>query len=569
MSFPERANAGTLDPVRLEIMFNALRSAADESFIALMKSAYSTNIKERRDHSTAVMDPSGRLIVQADASLPIHLASMGGLMEALLGKFGGDIHEGDMFIANDPHVAGGTHLPDINMAMPVFHDGELVAFICNIAHHADIGGSVPGSMAGGMTEIYQEGLRVPVVRLFRQGELQQDLLDIVLLNVRVPVERRGDYYAQIAACRLGATRLSEIFSHYGVAAVREGFEQVIERTSKRMRAAIADLPDGIYRFEDVMDDDGVETSDIAIKLEITISGDDIHFDFRGTAPQVAGNINVTLNATQAAVCYTLIALLDPDAPNNQGVLDLPRITVEKGTLLDAVFPAPVAARANTCQRIIDVILGALADARPEAAVAAANGANTTAVFSGVDPRTGDSYVYLETIGGGFGGRSAKDGKDGVQVHITNTSNLPVESIEQEYPLMVRSYGFIEDSGGAGRFRGGLGLERIVEPVGHTCTFNGAGERFTHGPWGLFGGCSGKPGEFRHIDGGGTQSRLPNKPNGVKLRPSEAIMIRSPGAGGYGDPGEREAADLEGDAVSGKFSDEFLAGHYPHHGRDEK
>jgi N-methylhydantoinase B len=562
MTSPDKMSAAGLDPVRLEIMFNALRSAADESFVALMKSAYSTNIKERRDHSTAIMDPSGRLIVQADASLPIHLASMGGLMAALLAKFGGDIHEGDMFIANDPHTAGGTHLPDINMALPVFHDGELVAFMCNIAHHADIGGSVPGSMAGGMTEIYQEGLRVPVVRLFRRGELQEDLLDLVLLNVRVPVERRGDYYAQIAACRLGATRLLEITSNYGVPLLREGFDQIIERTSRRMRAAIAGLPDGIYRFEDVMDDDGVETSDIAIKIEIIIAGEDIHFDFSGTAPQVAGNINVTLNATQAAVCYTLIALLDPDIPNNQGVLDVPKITVEKGTLLDAVFPAPVAARANTCQRIIDVILGALATTRPESAVAAANGANTTAVFSGVDPRTGESYVYLETIGGGFGGRSAKDGKDGVQVHITNTSNLPVESIEQEYPLMVRSYGFVEDSGGAGRHRGGLGLERVVEPVGHTCTFNGAGERFTHGPWGLFGGLQGRAGEFQHIDGDGNQFRLPNKPNGVKLRPSEAIMIRSPGAGGYGDPEERTAGDLEGDAVSGKFSDGFLGEHYP-------
>lgn len=568
MTSTKKMKSALLDPVQLEIMFNALRSAADESFIALMKSAYSTNIKERRDHSTAIMDATGRLIVQADASLPIHLASMGGLITALLEKFGGDIHEGDMFIANDPHVAGGTHLPDINMAMPVFHDGELVAFMCNIAHHADMGGSVPGSMAGGMTEIYQEGLRVPVVRLFRRGKLQEDLLDLVLLNVRVPVERRGDYFAQIAACRLGLTRLTEIIVQYGVPALCETFDQIIERTTQRMRDAIAGLPDGIYQFEDVMDDDGVETKDIQIKLKITISGEDIHFDFGGSAPQVAGNINLTLNATQAAVCYTLIALLDPDVPNNQGVLDLPKITAEKGSLLNAVFPAPVAARANTCQRIVDVIIGALAPARPEAAVAAANGANTTAVFSGVDPRTGDSYVYLETIGGGFGGRATKDGKDGVQVHITNTSNLPVESIEQEYPLMVRSYGFVENSGGAGRYRGGLGLERVVEPVGHTCIFNGAGERFTHGPWGLFDGKAGKPGEFHHIDGDGKQSRLPNKPNGVKLDPDEAILIRSPGAGGYGDPDERDGGGIKTDQRSGKFSDEFLREHYPQYRRSK-
>ena len=563
MNVVTRPAAGeALDPITLEIMFNALRSVADETFAALMKSAYSTNIKERRDHSTAIMDAEGRLIVQADASLPIHLASMGGLMGALLEKYGDDIAAGDIFLANDPHVAGGTHLPDINMAMPIFHDGALVAFMCNIAHHADVGGAVPGSMAGGMTEIYQEGLRIPVIRLFKQGELQSDLMDLILLNVRVPKERRGDYYAQIAACRLGHSRLTEIAGQYGAPALLDAFNQIVARTEQRMRDAIETLPDGVFEFEDVMDDDGLGTSDIPIKLQITIDGSQAHFDFTGTARQVDGNINVTRNAAQASIAYALKALLDPEVPNNQGVLDIFEMTIEKGTLLDAAFPAPVAARANTCQRIIDVILGALAPARPEAAVAAANGANTTAVFSGADPRTGEAYVYLETIGGGFGGRATKDGKDGVQVHITNTSNLPVEAIEMEYPLLVRSYGFVENSGGAGRHRGGLGLERVVQPVGHDCTFNGAGERFTHEPWGLFGGKGGKPGEFLHVAGDGAESRLPNKPIGVTISSAESVVIRSPGAGGYGDPAERGADALKVDAESGKFDAAFMAAHYP-------
>jgi len=550
-----------LDPITLEILFNALRSVADETFVALMKSAYSTNIKERRDHSTAIMDASGRLIVQADASLPIHLASMGGLMRSLLNKFGSDVQPGDIFIANDPHVAGGTHLPDINMAMPVFHNGALVAFMCNIAHHADVGGAVPGSMAGGMTEIYQEGLRIPVVRLFHKGDLQTDLMDLILLNVRVPAERRGDYFAQIAACRLGTSRMAEIAGHYGAAALADGFDQIVDRTAQRMRRAVADLKDGVYRFEDVMDDDGMGTENIPIKVEITIDGEEAHFDFTGTAQQVAGNINVTRNATQASVCYALKALLDPDVPNNQGVLDLPKLTIEKGTLLDAAFPAPVAARANTCQRIIDVILGALATAAPEAAVAAANGANTTAVFSGTDPRTGEAYVYLETLGGGFGGRATKDGKDGVQVHITNTSNLPVEAIEMEYPLMVRSYGFIENSGGAGKHRGGLGLQRVVEPVDHACTFNGAGERFAQQPWGLFGGEAGGTGEFRHITRNGSDTRLPNKPIGVTIHRGDSVVIRYPGAGGYGDPKARDGAAINDDIASGKFDEPFVQRHY--------
>jgi N-methylhydantoinase B len=552
----------TLDPITLEIMFNALRSVADETFITLMKSAYSTNIKERRDHSTAIMDASGRLIVQADASLPVHLASMGGLMEALLKKFENNIEPGDIFIANDPHVAGGTHLPDINMAMPIFEDGILIAFMCNIAHHADVGGSVPGSMAGGMTEIYQEGLRIPVVRLFHKHVLQMDLLDLILLNVRVPDERRGDYFAQIASCKLGVLRITEIIKKYGGPQIISCFNEIIIRTASRMKEAINDLPNGVYDFEDIMDDDGMGTFEIPVKVKITVKGSRIHFDFTGTSNQVTGNINVTRNATQASVCYALKALLDPDVPNNQGVLDLPKITINKGSLLDARFPAPVAARANTCQRIIDVILGALSEAKPEAAVAAANGANTTAVFSGVDPRTGKSYVYLETLGGGFGGRALKDGKDGVQVHITNTSNLPVESIEMEYPLRVKSYRLIKDSGGAGRYRGGLGLERVIEPINHECVFNGAGERFTQRPWGIFGGDEGMPGGFLKLNNCGHQKRLPNKPIGINIGKNESIIIRTPGAGGYGPANERSKENLTEDAISEKFSQEFLNQNYP-------
>ncbi|MAV88673.1 MAG: methylhydantoinase [Rhodospirillaceae bacterium] len=556
-----KANS-SLDPITLEIIFNALRSVADETFITLMKSAYSTNIKERRDHSTAIMDKYGRLIVQADASLPVHLASMGGLMVSLLKKYKGNIFPGDIFIGNDPHVAGGTHLPDINMAMPLFFEGQLIAFMCNIAHHADVGGSVPGSMAGGMTEIFQEGIRLPVTRLFEAGELQADIMELILLNVRIPEERRGDYYAQIASCRLGTTRLSELIENYGITQLNNSFDEIIHRTKKRMKEAIIEIPDGIYEFSDIMDDDGMGTLEIPICVSIMVKNDYILFDFTGTADQVTGNINVTLNATQASVCYALKALLDPDVPNNQGVLDLPEIIVKKGSLLDAQFPAPVAARANTCQRIIDVILGALAKAKPEAAVAAANGANTTAVFSGVNPSTGVSYVYLETLGGGFGGRATKDGKDGVQVHITNTSNLPVEAIEMEYPLMVHSYKLIEDSGGAGRNRGGLGLERIIEPIKHDCTFNGAGERFENQPWGIFGGEDGKSGEFIKVDKSGKASRLNNKPIAIEVKENESIVIRTPGAGGYGPAKEREIKDISADAVNKKFSYNFLEKKYP-------
>ena len=554
-----------LDPISLEILINALRSVTDETYIALMRSAYSTNIKERHDHSTGLIDPKGRLVVQADESLPIHLSAMVGLMEILIDKFDvDDMREGDIFIANDPHTAGGTHLPDINMAMPVFVDGKLLGFMCNLAHHADVGGMAPGSMAGGMSEIFQEGLRIPLVRLFRAGELQTDIFDLLLLNVRVPEERRGDYFAQVASCRLGERRLKEICERYSVDFLHTAFDEIIERTESRMRAAVATIPDGVYKFEDVMDDDGLGTLDIPIRLRIEVAGGKIKFDFTGTSPQVKGNVNTTLYSAKAAVAYTLKAMLDPDVPNNQGVLDVCDVVADKGSLVDCVFPAPLAARAHTCQRIVDVTVGALATALPDAAVGAANGANTTAVFAGNHPETGKGYVYLETLGGGFGGRNDRDGKDGVQVHITNTSNLPVEAIEMEYPLRVLSYGLIADSGGAGRYRGGMGLRRVIRPVGHDCLFNGAGERFRHRPWGVFGGAHGASGRFVHVDGDGGATALEVKPSGVTVTPEETVVVETPGAGGYGRPGERSAEAITEDAESGKFSADYLARHY---GRD--
>jgi N-methylhydantoinase B len=554
----------SIDPITLEIVSNGLKSIADETYIALMKSAYSTNIKERHDHSTAIIDPSGRLIVQAENSLAIHLGSMMGLMDTLLAKMPlGDVREGDIFISNDPYEAGGSHLPDVNMAMPVFSGGKLVCFMCNIAHHADIGGITPGSMAGG-TEIYQEGTRIPVIRLFRGGELQSDILDLLLLNARVPEERRGDYFAQVAACRLGVRRVADMIEARGVSMLQAAFDEIIRRTRDRLLEALSRIPPGEYAFEDVMDDDGVGTTDIPIKLKVMVpphgSNRKVLFDFTGTGPQVKGNINSTVTVTLAAVLYSLKALLDPEVPNNQGLIEIVDINAPLGTLINSKFPAAVAARANTAQRIVDVVIGALAPAIPEAAVGAANGANTTAVFFGHDPRHNRHYVYLETLGGGFGGRFTKDGKDGVQVHITNTSNLPVESIEMEYPLLVESYSFVPDSGGAGRHRGGLGLRRVVRPVGHTMTFSGQGERFVHKPWGIFGGGSGGTGKFVKLSSG-KEVPLPTKPANLEVKESEAIVVETPGAGGYGNPAERDRTAVEHDFISGKFSRDFIRKNY--------
>jgi N-methylhydantoinase B len=549
-----------VDPITLEIVWNGLLSVTDECFITLMRSAYSTNIKERHDHSIAIADAKGRLIAQSQQSLPIHISSMTGLIAALLAKYGDTIQEGDLFLANDPHVAGGTHLPDLNLAMPVFIEGRLVGLVANIAHHADVGGAAAGSMSGGLNEIWKEGLRIPVVRLMSQGVLQQELMDIILLNMRLPDERKGDINAQIAACRLGVDRVKALSDRYGLDVLEQSFDDIITRSTARMRTEIRKIPDGCYTFEDVLDDDGLEAKDVRFKLAVEKSGDRIVFDWTGSDPQVPGNVNLTFNATQSCVFFGLKAVLDPDLPNNQGVLDAVEIIAPLGSVANCVSPAAVALRANTCQRGIDVVLGALAQALPEKVIAAANGANTSAVFAGNDPTSGRPYVYLETLGGGMGARATKDGKDGVQAGITNTSNLPVEAIEMEYPLRVLEYGFVEDSGGAGRFRGGLGIRRVVTPVGHDCEFSGVGERFAHRPWGLFGGEPGATGQFHLSAAGGTTRRLANKVR-MPLRAGESVVVETPGAGGYGPPSERRPDALAEDERTAKFTPTFMAEHY--------
>ena len=550
-----------LDPITLEIIWNSFRSVTDECFLTLQRSAFSTNIKERHDHSVAVLDSRGRLIVQAENALPIHLASIGGLVEILLGKYSGDIAPGDIFIGNDPHVAGGTHLPDINLAAPVFDGETLIAFICNIAHHADVGGAVRGSMSGGLTEIYQEGLRIPVIRLYRKGELARDTLDLLLLNMRLPAERRGDLNAQIASCRLGIQRIEHLTVRFGIHLLLDAFEQIVERSRTRIRNAIGALPDGEWSYADMMDDDGVAAQNVLIKLTIRKTGQGLVFDFTGSDPQVPGNINLTANAVRSSVCYALKALLDPDMPNNEGVLQAFEIVAPVASIVNCRAPGSVALRANTCQRVVDIVLGAMSAVLPERIIASANGANTSMVFAGEDPSTGSPYVYLETLGGGMGGRNDRDGKDGVQVHITNTSNLPVEAIEMEYPLRVEEYSLVVDSGGAGRWRGGLGLRRVIRPVGHVCEFSGAGERFRRGPPGIFGGEAGKAGAFMLLRADGSMENLPGKSTSLILHPGDAVAVETPGAGGYGSPKERSREKLAEDLCSGKFTRRCIENHY--------
>ena len=541
-----------LTPIQVELLRNAMASIADEMYIALMKSAYSTNIKERRDHSTAIFDATGRVVAQGE-SMPLHLASMLGLVEIIIEKFDlSDLRPGDMFLSNDPYVGRGSHLPDISMAAPVFIDDSLVMFVANIAHHADIGGMAPGSMAGGMTEIYQEGLRIPPIRLIRGGELVEDIMELILLNVRVPEERKGDYNAQIASNRLGVRRCETLVNRWGISEIRLGMNAIIESVARRIRTAISDIPDGTYSFHDIVDDDGIDAENIRIAVTITISGEEIKFDFQGTDSQVKGNINVTYAGLQAACLYSLKVLIDPECPQNHGMLEPVEISAPLGSIVNAAFPAASAARGQTAQRIVDVIIGALMEALPQRVIAASNGANTSASFFGINP-DGKYYVYLETLGGGAGGRSYKDGTDGVQVHMTNTSNLPIEVLETEYPLMIERYELVANSGGDGRFRGGCGIRREYRPIDHTVTFSGQGERFVNRPWGAFGGQSGDCGRFELIKDTGEIQRLSNKPSTIEVGPDTRIVVVTPGAGGYGNPSERDPDAIAADKKNGKIT----------------
>lgn len=553
--------APALSPIDVELLRNGLAGICDEMYTAIMKSAYSTNIKERHDHSAAIFDAAGRVVVQGE-SLPLHLASMLGLVEVVLKRFGRDgIRPGDMFISNDPFVGRGSHLPDVSILAPVFRDGKLVLFVSNIAHHSDIGGMAPGSMAGGMTEIYQEGLRIPPIRIVAGGEIIDDVLQLILLNVRVPHERRGDYNAQIAGNRLGLRRLEELFRRWSADQVERGCQAIIDSVARRMRAGIRGLPDGTYKFADVLDDDGMGATDIAVKVAIRVKGDEIWFDFAGTSPQVRGNMNNSFAGLQASALYALKVLIDPEGPTNHGMLDPVHIVAPPSSVVHASFPAATAARAQTCQRVVDVILGALAKAVPERVVAASNGANGVATFSGTGP-DGRYYLYMETLGGGAGARAYKDGTDGVQVHITNTSNLPIEALENEYPLIIERYELIQDSGGAGKWRGGLGLRRVYRGLGHDLTFSGQGERGVHPPWGLFGGKSGGCSKIEVIHDNGRHQRLANKPSSLEVRPSAVVSIETPGAGGYGPPRQRSREKIAEDARSGKFSKAYMRKHYP-------
>ncbi len=525
------------DPVTVELIGSALASIVEEMGEALIRASFSTNIKERRDCSTVLTDRDGRTLCQAE-HIPIHLGSfLEAVPEILKRHDPAGLRPGDVFAFNDAYAGGGTHLPDIVLAEPVFVDGRLLAWAMNLAHHADFADR-------GHAHIFQEGLRIPPIRLYREGVLARDVLDLILLNCQVPRERLADFRAQMAANRLGVARLRALAARYGAAGVLAAGEALMDYAERRMRAGIAAIPDGSYAFADRHDGPEI-AGEIALSLVLTVAGDGLRLEF-DAPPQLRAGINMTMTALLATVFYAVRSAVDPGLPPNAGLARPLTVTAPAGSVLNCVAPAAVHARLSTCQRVVDLVHGALAQAIPERLTAAHNGACTMATFAGRQPGAGDPWVYLETIGGGFGARAAKDGLDGVHVHTTNTSNLPVEALEPEYPLTLLAYELVEGSGGAGTWRGGMGLRRTYRAEAD-CRVELDIARLRSAPWGLAGG---GPGGRAGIEYGPGVAPLANGQGA--LRAGQRIGFVTPGAGGYGPPEGRDPALAARDRAEGRL-----------------
>src|SRR5258708_1732758 len=440
----------TLDAITVEVIGAAMSSIVEETGETLVRASHSTNIKERRDCSTALFNTAGETLCQAE-HIPIHLGSFIGLVPHIMKRFRiADMRPGDAFIGNDAYEGGGTHLPDIVLAEPIFVDGKVAAWTVNLAHHADFADR-------GHAHIYQEGLRIPPIRLYRAGALQKDVLDLILLNCQVPRERLSDLRAQMAANRLGVQRFQALCAKYRVDTVLAAGEALLDYAERKMRAGIAAIPDGTYRFDDVFDNPEFDHN-LPISVEITIAGDQmrLHFD---SPPQLRAGINMTYTALLATVYYVIKSVVDPTIRPNAGLARPLTVTAQEGTILNCVHPAAVNGRIQTCHRVSDIIIGALAQAVPERVIACTNSSCVVATFVGHQPTDGALWVYLETMGGGSGARPTKDALDGVHVHTTNTSNLPVEALELEYPLTLMRSELIGGSGGPRQFRGRVAWRR--------------------------------------------------------------------------------------------------------------
>lgn len=545
----------TFDPTTLEIYRALYTSVAEEMGIALRRTAFSPNIKERRDYSCAVFDANGRVIAQGD-HMPVHLGSMPMAVAAALREV--EMAPGDVVALNDP-FAGGTHLPDVTLVMPVVssqlsvvsrkepmsgrglkrqtlqlttdHGPLTLFYVANRAHHADIGGATPGSM-GLAADIYAEGICIPPVRLMRGGKFEEDLMRLILANVRSGAERRADFEAQMGSLNTGAARLLEIVERRGTSEAREYAAHLISYSARVMRHAIGEIPDGIYQAEDALDDDGIGNEEVRINARVEIRGDRARIDFSGSAPQVAGPVNAVEAITVSAVAYVFRCLVGSDVPASAGLMEPIEVIAPRGTVVNAVHPASVAGgNVETSQRIVDVLFKALAQAIPDRIPAASQGSMNNLTIGGIDPRTGQEFSYYETVAGGMGARALLDGMSAVHTHMTNSLNTPAEALEYAYPLRVRQYRIRRGSGGKGKHRGGDGVVREIEVLA-PARMSLLADRRKRAPYGLRGGKAGVTGQDCIIRRNGRKQSIASK-GSWQLDAGDRVRIETPGGGGSG------------------------------------
>ena len=537
-----------VDPITLEVMRNALYSIADEMTAALVRTGYSTNIKDRRDCSCAIYDVNGDAVALSELNTPVHLGTMHPTVHTVLEKFPLEsLAPGDAVILNTPYPAGPGHLNDVAVVCPVFWNDDLVALVANQAHHVDMGGYAPGSMPFGVTEIYQEGLQIPPLKLRRAGVLDKGILELILENVRTKFEVQGDLMAQLAANNVGQMRLCQLIEKHGLGTFQTYLQEMMDYSERRLRTGLSQLPNGRYEFEDFLEGDSISDDLIKIRVAVIVTADKVTFDFDGTDPQVAGPLNCRLPSVAACVFFVIKALVDPELPPNAGAYRPIHIRVPDGSLLSATYPAAVCnANILTAQRLVDVLYGAFLQAIPARVTAASSGTMNLLNIGGLAD-DGRYYNYVETYGGGQGAAQFLDGMDAVQNGMTNTRNAPIEAIESAYPLMIEEYALVPDSEGAGRQRGGVGMTRCFRILGKQAKVTLSTDRMQIGPWGANGGMDAKGARCTIHQANGETINLKSKVTRF-VEHGDRIRAITPGGGGWGNPLERDPEAVRWDVI---------------------
>lgn len=538
------------DNITMQVIRYGLEAVADDMGYALQRMGRSTIVKEIMDFNCAVLGPEGHILSQAHLC-PLMMFSLPRTCNNMVKHYQkGSWHEGDVVVTNDPYL-GGQHLPDVQFFSPVIFNNELVGFAANICHQLDMGGSVPGGVAGGLTEIYQEGLRIPFVKLYHQGEEDEEIFAFIGNNIRIPEKTLSDFRAQAATTLGGVSRVKELISKYGLGVFKECTNMLMDYSEKRTRRFIKDLPDGKYLGVDWIDDDGYSDKPVELHVNIHIKGDSMIVDFHGSSPQTQGNINCPWSCSEGGVFYTVVGLVDPYMPINSGCFRPVEVRPEEGLITCPRMPGAVTARSQTMTKIVEAMLKAMAPILPDRVVAGSHGQACTSSFTGIHPETGKRFTYVEIQGGGCGARPDKDGADGQDLHLGRFMNTPVEAAELEYPVTIERYEFIPDSGGPGKWRGGLTLRRDIR-FHADVIFARYSDRRKFAPQGLFGGKEGSRASMLLNPGTDTEQVVKSK--GVsEIKTGDLLSISLPGSGGYGPPWERDPESVRWDVINGKVS----------------